>query len=320
MKLVFMGTPEFARRPLEYLYKNTDHEILAVVTGPDKPSGRGLKIVSTEVKTAAQLLDIQVLTPESLKGPEFVETMKNIGADIFVVVAFRILPEMLYTIPPHGSINLHGSLLPKYRGAAPINWAIINGETETGLSTFFLKKTVDTGDLIYQERIGIKPDETFDELYSRMSEMAGPVIDKSLDLVASGKISPISQDNSQATPAPKLCPFDCLIDWGFPAENLVNFIRGLSSTPGAYSTFRGKKIKILRAQKNSEFGDKKTEPGRVVKDKNRFIVEVAGGAVEILELVPEGKSKMTGAEFMRGYRPDDNDIMGAKSKEESVRR
>jgi len=320
MKLVFMGTPEFARRPLEYLYRNTGHEILAVVTGPDKRSGRGQKIVSTEVKAAAEKLGLQIFTPESLKDSEFIEKTRNIGADIFVVVAFRILPETIYTIPPHGSMNLHGSLLPKYRGAAPINWALINGETETGLSTFLLKKAVDTGDLIYQEKINIKPDETFDELYIRMSEMAGPVIEKTLDMIESGKLSPISQDNSLATPAPKLSPFDCLIDWGFPPENLVNFIRGLSSTPGAYSTFRGKKIKILKAQKHSDSNIQKSGPGRIIRDKNRFIVEVAGGAVEILELVPEGKSKMTGAEFVRGYRPDDNDIMGAKSKEESIRK
>jgi len=305
-----MGTPEFARRPLEYLYKNTSHEILAVVTGPDKRSGRGLKIIPTEVKEAAEKLDLRIFTPDSLKDPEFHAKMKQIGADIFVVVAFRILPESLYTIPPRGSINLHGSLLPKYRGAAPINWAIINGETETGLSTFFLKKSVDTGDLIYQEKVEIKPDETFDELYTRMSDLAGPALERTLDMIESGKLAPVSQDNSLATPAPKLSPFDCMIDWGFPPENLVNFVRGLSSTPGAFTTFRGKKVKILRAKKIERLDGQKGEPGRVVKDKNRFVVEVAGGAVEILELVPEGKSKMTGVEFVRGYRPDDNDIMG----------
>jgi methionyl-tRNA formyltransferase len=311
MKLVFMGTPEFARRPLEHLYRNTEHDILAVVTGPDKPSGRGLKLVSSEVKVAAQRLDLPIYTPESLKDAEFHEAMRRLGADIFVVVAFRVLPESLFSIPPLGSINLHGSLLPKYRGAAPINWALINGETETGLSAFFLKKTVDTGDIIYQEKIAIKPEETFDELYARMSDLAGPALAKTLDLIESGSYRAIPQDGSAATPAPKLSPEDCLIDWGFPADNLVNFVRGLSSKPGAFTAFRGKKIKILRAKAAPMELTGGVRPGKVIKDKNKLIIAVAGGAVEILELKPEGKGLMTGAEFLRGYKPDENDIMGA---------
>ncbi len=307
-----MGTPEFARRPLEYLYKNTGHDIMAVVTGPDKPSGRGQKMMPTPVKEAAAKLDIPILTPESLNDSAFLEKIEPIGAELFVVVAFRILPENLFTLPPRGSINLHGSLLPKYRGAAPINWAIINGETETGISTFFLKKKVDTGDLIYQQKIAIGPDETFDELYLRMSDLAGPVLGKTLDLIEAGNATPLRQDDSQATPAPKLSPYDCTIDWGFPPINVVNFIRGLSSTPGAFTLFRGKKLKILRARPYDKPLSGKFEPGHIIPDKKHLIAAVASGAVEITEVVPEGKSKITGAEFVRGYRPEEREMLSAR--------
>jgi len=305
-----MGTPEFARPPLEYLHRKTRHEVLAVVTGPDKPSGRGRKIIPTPVKKAAESLNLPVFIPESLNDDEFISGMKEIRADIFVVVAFRILPEKLYTIPPHGSINLHGSLLPKYRGAAPINWALINGETETGLTTFFLKKKVDTGNIIHQERISIKPEETFDELYQRMSEMAGPVIDKTLNMIENANIVPIPQDDSQATPAPKITPFDCMIDWGFPAKNIFNFIRGLSSTPGAYTFFRDKKLKILRAERLDSGREADRRPGEIIKEKKHLIVTTADKNLIILELIPEGKKVITGEQFLRGYRPEDGELLG----------
>lgn len=314
-----MGTPEFARRPLEYLYKNTHHDILAVVTGPDKPSGRGQKLTPTAVKEAALRLDIPVFTPDSLREPGFLDQIRNIGADIFVVVAFRILPEALFTIPPHGSINLHGSLLPKYRGAAPINWAIINGETETGLTAFFLKKKVDTGDIIYQEKIIIGSDETFDELYVRMSHRAGPALEKSLNIIQQGEFKPIPQDNRLATPAPKLSPEDCLIDWGFPAVHVTNFIRGLSSVPGAYTYHKDRKLKILRAGIAGPRDVNDLRPGRIREDKNRLLVEVADGIVELLEVIPEGKGPMSGGDFVRGYRPTRQDILGAKDTKETVR-
>lgn len=306
-----MGTPEFARRPLEYLYHSARHEIVAVVTGPDKPAGRGRRMISTAVKQTAEGLNLPVLTPQSLKDNKFIEEIKSVGADIFVVVAFRILPEKLFTIPPYGSINLHGSLLPKYRGAAPINWAIINGEKETGLTTFFLKKMVDTGNIIYQEKIAIGEDETYDELYIRMAELAGPVIEKTLDLIQAGKAEPVEQDEGLATPAPKLTPFDGLIDWGFPAENVVNFIRGLSTVPGAYTTFRGKKLKIFKARKVDIDTGAKSRPGQVLDDKRKLLVAVSGGVVEILDLLPEGKKRMTGEQFIRGYHPD-RAILGDK--------
>ena len=310
MKIAFMGTPVFARRPLEYLVKNTRHDVLAVVTGPDKPAGRGRKLKPTAVKSAAIDFNLPVFTPDSLKDEIFINQMKKIGADIFIVVAFRILPEKLFTIPESGSINLHGSLLPKYRGAAPINWAIINGETETGLTTFFLKKKVDTGDIIYQEKTEIAPDETFDDLYLRLSEMAGPVIEKTLDLIESGTIKEIAQDYSLATPAPKIKPEDCLIDWTLPATKCVNFIRGMSSIPGAFTFFRGKKLKIFKAVKSGQNESGHCRPGQIIGDKKRLIVATPDGNIEILQLLPEGKSKITGGEFKRGYQPKDGEFLG----------
>ncbi len=327
MKIVFMGTPDFARRPLEYLYSsfsgisgNPDssqkakrikkHEILAVVTGPDKKSGRGLRLIPTAVKSASQTLGIPLLTPTSLKDENFINKIKEFNADIFVVVAFKILPEKLYSIPKFGSINLHGSLLPKYRGAAPINWAIINGETKTGLTTFFLKKKVDTGNIIYQENIAIKPDETFEKLYERMSESAGPVIEKTLNLIETDNYELLAQNNSKATPAPKLQPADTYINWNQGSEEIVNFIRGLSSIPGARSTFRGKLIKIYIGKVAEIETEKILQPGQIIKNKHKLLVSAAKGVVEISELQPEGKAKMSGDQFLRGYQPRQEEILG----------
>jgi methionyl-tRNA formyltransferase len=316
MKIVFMGTPEFARLPLEHLYRCANHDIAAVVTGRDKPSGRGRKVVPTAVKAAAEKLGLPVMTPAKLKDESFLDEIRSIETDIFVVVAFRILPEVLFTIPEFGAINLHGSLLPKYRGAAPINWALINGETETGLTTFQLKKKVDTGDMLYQKKIAIRPDETFDELYARMSEMAGPVLEKTLDLIESGKAKPIPQDNSLASPAPKLSPFDAQIDWGFPAGNVINFVRGMSSIPGAFTTFRGRRMKVLKASECTLPVKKECRPGSVIEDKQKLLISVADGAVEIIQVQPEGKGKMTGEQFLRGYRPNSSDILGERIEQD----
>ncbi len=313
MKVIFMGTPEFARRPLEYLHHSARHQILAVVTGPDQASGRGLKVFPTPVKLSAQALGLQVLTPVSLKDEKLGDELRGIGADLFMVVAFKILPRSLYSIPPFGSINLHGSLLPKYRGAAPINWALINGEKETGLTAFFLEQKVDTGQIIYQEKIDIGQEETFDELYLRMSEMAGPVLVKTLDLIESGRATPIPQDSTQVSPAPKLTPEDALIDWGFPARNVVNFVRGMSSVPGAYTIFKGKRIKILKAREEVISGPAGIRPGTILADKKRFLAAVADGAVELTSVQPEGKGRITGEEFLRGYRPQGGEILGERN-------
>lgn len=307
MKMVFMGTPDFARRPLEYLHRNSRHKILAVVTGPDKQAGRGRKIAATPVKEAAVALGLPVLTPESLKDDSFAADLAKFEADIFVVVAFRILPPKIFEMPRHGSINLHGSLLPKYRGAAPIQRALINGDTETGLTTFLLKKQVDTGKVIYQEKIAIEPDEIFDELYARMSQRAGPVIDKTLDLVESGNFSPTRQDDALATAAPKITPDEGLIDWNTDTPRIINLIRGLSTVPGAFTFFRGRKVKIYRAAGLNDLGVSPRKPGQIIPDKRRLMVSSRDGVLEIRELLVEGKSKMTGEAFLRGYQPSSED-------------
>lgn len=319
MKIVFMGTPEFARRPLEYLYSGLSgkkHEILVVVTGPDQKSGRGLKLIPTPVKSASQALGIPLLTPISLKDESFLSEIKEFEADVFVVVAFKILPEKLFSIPKFGSFNLHGSLLPKYRGAAPINWALINGETETGLTTFFLKKKVDTGNIIYREKISIEPEETFDELYTRMSKQAGPVIEKTLDLIETGNFELLAQDNSTATPAPKIKPADTIINWDSSAVSITNFIRGLSAIPCARTFLRGKQVKIQKGkvakiQTETEIEtEKNLQPGQIIKNKHKLLVSTAKGVVEISELQPEGKAKMSGDQFLRGYQPREKELLG----------
>lgn len=315
MNVVYMGTPAFARLPLVDLCDST-HRVLAVVTGQDKAIGRGRKILPTPVKAEAEQRGIPVLTPKTLKSKKLREQLARLDADLFVVVAFRILPEALFTVPKIGSINIHGSLLPKYRGAAPINWALINGETETGLSAFFLKQTVDTGDVINQHRLEIRPEDTFDSLYTRMAEYAGPFLIETLDRIEAGDVTPLPQDDAVASAAPKLTPEDGLIDFGFPAANVVNFVRGLSSKPGAYTWFRGRKVKILGARFREESADETTlsdrgiRPGTILADRKRLLVACARSVVEITRLVPEGKKEMDGQSFINGMRPEVGEILG----------
>lgn len=315
MNVVYMGTPAFARVPLVHLCEST-HRVLAVVTGQDKAIGRGRKILPTPVKAEAEARGIPVFTPKTLKSKQLREDLAALEADLFVVIAFRILPETLFTVPKIGSINIHGSLLPKYRGAAPINWALINGETETGLSAFFLKKTVDTGDVINQHRLPIRPDDTFDSLYQRLAEAAGPFLIETLDRIEAGDVTPVPQTDAAASAAPKLTPEDGLIDFGFPAVKVVNFIRGLSSKPGAYTWFRGKTVKILGARLCEEpvespaDQDKSIRPGTILTDRKRLLVACARSAVEITRLVPAGKKEMDGQSFINGMRPEAGEVMG----------
>jgi methionyl-tRNA formyltransferase len=314
MKLVYMGTPEFARVPLTVLAKS-HHTVLAVVTGQDKAVGRGRTMQPTPVKTEAERLGLPVFTPRTLKSPKLRDQLEAFQADLFVVVAFRILPESLFTVPKLGSINVHGSLLPKYRGAAPINWALINGEGETGLSAFYLKPTVDTGDVIAQQRIAIESDDTFDTLYARMAEAAGPFLVDTLDRLENGTLRPSPQDDSAASGAPKLTPEDGLIDFGFPGSLVVNFVRGMSSKPGAYSWFRGRKIKILGARQADEPVGREIRPGTILPHKKRLLVACATSAVELTRLVPEGKKEMDGVSFLNGMRPEAGELFGQPTTE-----
>ncbi len=304
-----MGTPEFARLPLAHLCESR-HSVLAVVTGPDKVAGRGHKLIQTPVKQEAESRGIPVLTPASLKEPGLTDALRQYDADLFVVIAFRILPIKLFTIPRLGSINIHGSLLPKYRGAAPINWALINGETETGLSSFFLKREVDTGNVIGQVKTSIAEDDTYDSLAEKMSAMAGPFLLETLDAIEAGKTDGIPQKDAEATAAPKLTPFNSMIDWGFPSVNIRNFVRGLCSKPTAYSYFRGKRIKILACERADDMAQPGLRPGTVLQDKRRLIVACGPGAVEITRIVPEGKAEMSGAAFVNGFKPLTTELFG----------
>ncbi len=313
MKLVFMGTPEFARKILVCLNKS-EHDVLAVVTGPDEPLPRGNKTVPTPVKAEAMKSGLATFTPKSLKSPELYESLEKLKADIFVVAAFKILPRKLFTLPRLGSINIHGSLLPAYRGAAPINWAIINGEKETGLTSFILKEKVDTGDMILQEKTTIGEDENFDSLYSHLAEIAGPFTLKSLELLADENFQPLKQDNKEATPAPKITSEKAMIDFGFPAQNVKNFVRGLATEPGAYTFYKDKRVKILecRVIKDSDGIEIKndTHPGTILSHKKKLMVLCAHSAVEILQLSIPGKKVMDGSSFKNGYHPREGDCFG----------
>ncbi|NOY88047.1 MAG: methionyl-tRNA formyltransferase [FCB group bacterium] len=309
-----MGTPGFACPPLEFL-NNSRHNIQAVVTLEDKPVGRGKKITSTEVCDKALQLGLPVLRPASLKDESFYQTIKKYDPDLIVTIAFKILPERIFTLPRYGSVNIHASLLPKYRGAAPINWVLINGEKETGLTSFFLKKKVDTGNIILQEKISILENDNYDSLAARLSQVAGPFLLRTIDLIEQGKAVGQIQDDSQATTAPKITPFDAMIDFGFPAEKVKNFIRGLSSKPGAYTFFRGKKLKILACQVDNRITEKGIRPGTILADKKRLLVQCAHSAIEVTSLIPEGKKQMDGTSFINGFKPQRGEILGEISKE-----
>jgi methionyl-tRNA formyltransferase len=297
-----MGTPQFAIPSLNRLAQSK-HQIVGVVTVPDKPQGRGLKLLESPVKRFACEHNLKVLTPENLKDEGFVQALKESNPDLIVVVAFRILPEEVFTLPPMGTINLHASLLPKYRGAAPINWAIIKGETKTGLTTFYIRKTVDTGDIILQKEIDIFPEETFGELHDKMADLGAEMLEETLDIIERGEVEPSRQDDSLATRAPKITPEHCRIDWSCQAIEIKNLIRGLSPTPGAFALFRGKILKIFKAEAigDQQFTD---EFGEVVESDMRKIVWVKTkkGYLSLLEVQPESKKRMSIEEFIRGYR------------------
>jgi len=302
MKIVFMGTPPFAIPSLKKIEKSR-HKIVSVVTVPDKPGGRGLKLRYSAVKEYALKSGIRILQPEDVKSPGFIESLKALNADLFVVVAFQILPAEIFEIPPLGTINLHSSLLPKYRGAAPINWAIINGETETGVSTFFINKKVDAGNLLLQRKTPIAIDETAGQLHDRLAIIGADLLLETIDAIAGGRVSPAIQ-TGEISKAPKLTNDLCNIVWSKTNEEIRNLIRGLSPVPGAFSYLNGKLIKIFTASNfEKTFAD--VAPGEIVlTDVKRglIIANTGGGALQIDELQPEGKRKMSAREFLMGYK------------------
>jgi methionyl-tRNA formyltransferase len=314
MKIIYMGTPAFACPPLKALHESK-HEIALVVTGPNKRSGRGKIEKPTEIAELAEQLNLKVIKPSSLRDETLFETIEQIQPDLIVVVAFRILPKRLFSLPKFGSINIHGSLLPKYRGAAPINWALVNGEKETGLSAFYLKQKVDTGDIISQVRISIDDKDNFDSLYNRLSETAAPFLLETIEQIESGKTNIIVQDESHVSNAPKITPFDALIDFGFPSVNVWNFVRGMSSRPGSYTFFRNKKLKILSCEPVNDYNESGIRPGTIINNKKKLIVQCADTAVELKQLIPDGKKEMDGVSFINGFRPKKGEVMGELPKE-----
>jgi methionyl-tRNA formyltransferase len=297
MRLVFMGTPDFAVPSLRRLVEN-GYTPVAVVTGPDRPRGRGQRLQATPVKEAALAMGIKnILQPESVKDPAFAEQLRILEPDVIVVVAFKILPPEVFTLAKHGTFNLHGSLLPKYRGAAPINRAVMEGETETGVTTFFLEPTVDTGRIILQERMPIGPDETAGEVHDRMMELGAEAVVQTIRLIESGRVSPLPQDNAQATPAPKIFKEDARISWDRPAGKVHNFVRALSPYPAAWTMHGSTMLKIYRTRPAAGSG----KAGEVLTAAGKLVVACGDGAVEILELQQEGRRVLKAEDFLRGY-------------------
>lgn len=310
LKIVFFGTPDFAVESLRAIVDN-GYNVAAVVTATDKTGGRGHRVIASAVKTFAVERNIPVLQPEKLRDSAFIETLRTINADLFVVIAFRMMPEVVWSMPRLGTFNLHASLLPKYRGAAPINWAVINGETHTGVTTFFLSHEIDTGDIIDRVAVDIAPDDNVGIVYDRLMELGAQLTIKTIGSIVDGTLTTTPQDRlieeGDATcPAPKIFTQTCHIDWNRPAVDIHNLVRGLSPYPCAWSTLVSNSVstdvKILRTAITDIPA---VTPGQVSLDGNRFLVSSADRFIEILELKPSGKKAMDAAAYLRGARLSD---------------
>jgi methionyl-tRNA formyltransferase len=302
LKVVFMGTPEFAVPTLQRLLEQKI-PVVGVVTGPDKPAGRGLHLQPTPVKKLATSAGLPVLQPEKLRDPQFIENLRAWQAEVFVVVAFRILPPEVFTIPPLGAVNIHAALLPKYRGAAPIQWAIINGERETGVTTFFIEENVDTGDMILQRKTAIGEFETAGELHDRLAVMGADLLVETLAQIVAGAVL----RRPQAGPislAPKITKEMAAINWQKSAREIFNFVRGMNPVPGAFTIREGRNLKIFRTHVINDFSSGH-EAGVVVRANERhgeLVVQAGRGHLAIDELQIEGKRRMPVADFLRGHQ------------------
>jgi methionyl-tRNA formyltransferase len=315
LRIVFMGTPDFAVATLGSLIMN-GFNVVGVVTAPDKPSGRGRKIAKSAVKEFAELSSLTLLQPNNLKDEDFISELKKLKADLFIVVAFRMLPEVVWRMPSIGTINLHASLLPDYRGAAPINHAIINGETKTGVTTFFIDEKIDTGNILLREEVRIFPFENAGDLHDRLMKQGARLIIKTLAEIAENKIKPTSQllllkDNTTLKQAPKIHPDNCVIDWNNDPLKIHNFIRGLAPHPGARSCFKSDSqthsFKIFESQ--PEFEKHNLIPGSILSDGKHFIrIACKEGFLSITCLQLEGKKCMNMPEFLRGFKISDYSI------------
>jgi methionyl-tRNA formyltransferase len=316
LRIVFMGTPEFAVATLGSLLMNGVN-VVGVVTVPDKPAGRGRKITKSAVKEFAEFSYLPIIQPANLKDPDFINTLEQLKADIFIVVAFRMLPEIVWRIPSIGTINLHASLLPQYRGAAPINHVIINGETFTGVTTFFIDDKIDTGNILFREEVPIFPFENAGDLHDRLMKQGARLVIKTLSAIAEKKIMPIPQSelikpSEPIKTAPKIQPELCFINWNKDPVTIHNLVRGLSPYPCAKSFFKkGSQtlmFKIFESQPSPE--EHAYNPGQIISDGKNFLkVACKGGFIDILSLQIEGKRRMSIAEFLRGF-----DISGYEIK------
>jgi methionyl-tRNA formyltransferase len=300
LRIVFMGTPDFAVPSLDILVKN-GYQVVGVITATDKYGGRGNKqLLESAVKKYAVKAGIPVLQPEKLRNPEFIEALKAWDANLQIVVAFRMLPEIVWDMPEYGTFNLHGSLLPKYRGAAPINWAVIEGEQQTGVTTFFIQHKIDTGAILFQEKLPIGPDETAGEVHDRMMELGAKTVLKTVQAIEQDDYQLQLQDDSEATKAPKIFHETCEISFNQPTATVHNFIRGLSPYPAAWTTLAEKKLKILRSEK--ELTPPEHAPGTFLSDNKTFVkVATMDGYIKILELQLQGRKRMEVNDFLNGY-------------------
>lgn len=310
IRIVFMGTPDFAVESLKALVENGYH-IAGVITAPDKPAGRGRQLSESAVKKYAVDNNLKILQPEKLKNPEFIAELENLKADLQIVVAFRMLPEIVWNMPPMGTFNLHASLLPQYRGAAPLNWAIINGETVTGVTTFLLSHEIDTGQIIFQEKVSIGENDTVGDLHDRMMEIGANLVIKTVDALAEGNIQPIDQEQLTDHPerikqAPKIFKEDCRIDWTKDSESVRNLIRGLSPYPAAWTELEHpEKPEILTAKiysSSHDNGSLPAAPGTLLTDNKKYLkIACPDGWLSIADIQLSGKKRMKIDELLRGF-------------------
>ncbi len=313
VRIVFMGTPDFAVESLRALVEN-QYNVVGVITAPDKPAGRGRKFTEPAVKSYAVSVGLPVLQPEKLKNPDFLEELRSLKADLQIIVAFRMLPEVVWAMPSMGTFNLHGSLLPSYRGAAPLNWAVINGEKETGVTTFLLSHEIDTGQILFAERTPISDDETVGDIHDRLMVTGARLVLKTVDALAQGDVTPVPQealitDPEMMKPAPKLFRDTMHIDWSGEAGNIRNLIRGLSPYPAAWTALEHNttgatiEVKVFFAQLSS---GNPAVPGTIQTDGRKFLKVACGdGWLEITELQLSGKKRMKTDEFLRGFQQVD---------------
>lgn len=309
LRIVFLGTPDFAVESLRRLVED-GYNVVGVVTMPDKPAGRGHRMIQSPVKQYAVERGLRLMQPPRLKDPAFVEELRSLEADLFIVIAFRMLPEVVWRMPPLGTFNLHASLLPRYRGAAPINWAVINGDTETGVTTFFLKHEIDTGDIIDRVRVDIGPDEDAGSLHDRLMAIGARLALDTVGHIIAGDLKPIPQDSfSDETPtaAPKIFKDTCRIDWSRPAREIHNHVRGLSPYPAAWTDLVDSDgsqttAKILKTRVTDTDGN--LTPGEIASRNGQMYVGTGSSDIEILRLQPAGKKALDTADFLRGARLD----------------